>query len=178
LGYVPGTQRYEVLKRAKYRCELCGVSAEYKALEVDHIIPFNKGGSDDESNLQALCYSCNATKRDHDDTDFRGMALRYDDREANCVFCEVNKGQVVAENELCLAIRDGYPVTQYHTLVLPRRHVATFFELYQPELNAVHALLHSTEAEIRRVDEQVTVPMLVKRSSMSMFISYHVGMVM
>ena len=137
LGYVPGTQRYEVLKRAKYRCELCGVSAEYKALEVDHIIPRNKGGSDDESNLQALCYSCNATKRDHDDTDFRGMALRYDDREANCVFCEVNKGQVVAENELCLAIRDGYPVTQYHTLVLPKRHVSTFFELYQPELNAV-----------------------------------------
>jgi ATP adenylyltransferase len=156
LGYVPGTQRYEVLKRAKYRCELCGVSAEYKALEVDHIIPRNKGGSDDESNLQALCYSCNATKRDHDDTDFRGMALRYHDREANCVFCEVNKGQVVAENELCLAIRDGYPVTQYHTLVLPKRHVATFFELYQPELNAVHALLHSTEAEIRRVDQQVT----------------------
>jgi ATP adenylyltransferase len=71
LGYVPGTQRYEVLKRAKYRCELCGVSAEHKALEVDHIIPRNKGGSDDESNLQALCYSCNATKRDRDNTDFR-----------------------------------------------------------------------------------------------------------
>jgi 5-methylcytosine-specific restriction endonuclease McrA len=95
LGYVPGTQRYEVLKRAKYRCELCGVSAEHKALEVDHIIPRNKGGSDDDSNLQALCYSCNATKRDRDDTDFRGMALRYDDREANCVFCNIDKGKVV-----------------------------------------------------------------------------------
>ena len=61
-GYVPGTQRYEVLKRARYRCELCGISAEYKALEVDHIIPRNKGGTDDASNLQALCYSCNSTK--------------------------------------------------------------------------------------------------------------------
>jgi 5-methylcytosine-specific restriction endonuclease McrA len=100
LSYVPGTQRYEVLKRARYRCELCGVSAEHKALEVDHIIPRNKGGSDDESNLQALCYSCNATKRDRDDTDFRGMALCYDDREANCVFCKVDKDRVVAENEL------------------------------------------------------------------------------
>ena len=76
-GYVPGTIRYEVLKRARYRCELCGVSAEHKALEVDHIIPRNKGGSDDASNFQALCYSCNATKRDRDDTDFRDMALRY-----------------------------------------------------------------------------------------------------
>ena len=71
-GYVPGTQRYEVLKRARYRCELCGVSAEHKALEVDHIIPRNRGGTDDVSNLQALCYSCNATKRDRDDMDFRG----------------------------------------------------------------------------------------------------------
>ena len=73
-GYVPGTQRYEVLKRARYRCELCGVSAEHKALEVDHIIPRNKGGTDDVSNLQALCYSCNATKRDRDDME--GLELR------------------------------------------------------------------------------------------------------
>ena len=42
-GYVPGTARYEVLKRAKYRCELCGTSADEKALEVDHILPRNHG---------------------------------------------------------------------------------------------------------------------------------------
>jgi len=73
-GYVPGTLRYEVLKRARFRCELCGISAEEKALEVDHIIPRNHGGVDDAFNLQALCYSCNATKRDRDDTDFRRIA--------------------------------------------------------------------------------------------------------
>lgn len=73
-GYVPGTARYEILKRAKFRCELCGVSAHEKALEVDHILPRNQGGSDEEHNLQALCYSCNATKRDRDDTDFRGVS--------------------------------------------------------------------------------------------------------
>jgi ATP adenylyltransferase len=76
-GYIPGTAKYEVLKRAAFRCELCGVSAEVRALEVDHILPRNHGGSDDPSNLQALCYSCNATKRDRDDTDFRGMADAY-----------------------------------------------------------------------------------------------------
>jgi ATP adenylyltransferase len=156
LGYVPGTQRYEVLKRAKYRCELCGVSAEFKALEVDHIVPRNHGGSDDESNLQALCYSCNATKRDRDDTDFRGMSLRYDDREASCAFCIVDQSRLVAENELCFAILDAHPVSAYHTLVLPKRHVANFFELYQPELNAIHSLLHQTETEIRSADQEVT----------------------
>jgi ATP adenylyltransferase len=37
--YVSGTLRYEVLKHAKFRCELCGVPADERALEVDHIIP-------------------------------------------------------------------------------------------------------------------------------------------
>jgi 5-methylcytosine-specific restriction endonuclease McrA len=69
-GLISGTIRYEVLRRAGTRCELCGVSNEVKALEVDHIIPRNKGGSDDLSNLQALCYSCKTMKRDRDDNDF------------------------------------------------------------------------------------------------------------
>jgi diadenosine tetraphosphate (Ap4A) HIT family hydrolase len=47
-------------------------------------------------------------------------------------------------------------VAHYHTLVLPKRHVANFFELYQPELNAVHALLHKMEFQIRDIDQQVT----------------------
>ena len=80
-GYVSGTLRYEILKRAKFRCELCGISAEQKALEVDHIVPRNSGGTDDESNLQSLCYSCNAMKRDRDDTDFRGIGSSYEKRE-------------------------------------------------------------------------------------------------
>jgi ATP adenylyltransferase len=53
-GYISGTIRYEVLKAARFRCELCGISADIKALEVDHIIPRNKGGSDDPSNFRAL----------------------------------------------------------------------------------------------------------------------------
>ena len=62
-GYISGSLQYEVLKRAKFRCELCGISADDKALEVDHIVPRNHNGTDDISNLQSLCYSCNAMKR-------------------------------------------------------------------------------------------------------------------
>ena len=39
VGYISGTLKYEVLKRARFRCELCGISADEKALEVDHIVP-------------------------------------------------------------------------------------------------------------------------------------------
>ena len=129
--YISGSLQYEVLKRAKFRCELCGIAADDKALEVDHIVPRNHRGTDDISNLQALCYSCNAMKRDRDDTDFRDIADRYQQREKGCVFCEMPDARIIASNELCYAIRDQYPVTEHHTLVIPKRHVASFFDLYQ-----------------------------------------------
>lgn len=88
-GAISGSIKYEILKRAKHRCELCGISAEERAREVDHIVPRNLGGSDDQSNLQALCYSCNAMKRDRDDTDFREVRKSYDHREQDCIFCTI-----------------------------------------------------------------------------------------
>ena len=44
-GYISGTLRYEVFKRAKRRCER-GIHDYQKALEVDHIVPRNLGGAD------------------------------------------------------------------------------------------------------------------------------------
>ena len=155
-GYISGTQRYEILKRAKFRCELCGISAEQKALEVDHIIPRNSGGTDDESNLQSLCYSCNAMKRDRDDTDFRGISSSYKDRESGCLFCEMPGERIIAENELAYAIYDAYPVTKLHTLIIPKRHVSDFFSLYQPEKNAMSNLLDLQRQEILNSDPSVT----------------------
>ena len=155
-GYISGSIRYQVLTRAKSRCELCGIPNDQKALEVDHIIPRNKGGSDDTSNLQALCYSCNAMKRDRDDTDFRQVAQSYGDREDGCLFCEVSKQRIISENELCYVVRDFYPVTKDHTLVIPKRHVSDFFDLYQPERNAVHSLLDQQRILIQETDETVT----------------------
>ena len=140
-GYLPGTLRYEVLKQANFRCALCGISAEEKALEVDHIVPRNRGGTDDHFNLQALCYSCNATKRDRDDTDFRGVAQSYRERQVGCLFCDMLGDRIVADNALCYAIRDAHPVTPLHTLIVPKRHVSDWFALHRPERNASERLL-------------------------------------
>ena len=155
-GYISGTIRYEILKRAKFRCELCGISAEQKALEVDHIIPRNRGGTDDQSNLQALCYSCNAMKRDRDTTDFREVNTSYDHRESGCIFCEMPSERVIAENELAYAILDAFPVTEGHTLIIPKRHVSDFFSLYQPERNAMQRLLEEQRQNILNADSTVT----------------------
>ena len=155
-GYISGTLRYEILKRAKFRCELCGISAEDKAIEVDHIIPRTLDGTNDISNLQALCYSCNAMKRDRDATDFRGVAESYKIREVGCVFCQVDEGRVKAENELCYVVDDLYPATEHHTLIIPKRHVPDFFDLYQPEINALHNLLGTTRKELAKLDKTIT----------------------
>ena len=153
---IPGTVRYEVLKSAKYRCELCGIMDRDKALEVDHIIPKNCGGSDDISNYQALCYSCNASKRDRDDTDLRDVSNSYNDRENGCIFCKVNSDRdVIRENELCYAIRDAFPVTDMHTLIIPKRHVSDYFDLYQPEINSINSLISLVRTELLKNDPSI-----------------------
>ncbi len=154
-GYIPGTLKYDVLKRAAFRCELCGHSAEERALEVDHILPRNKGGSDDKSNLQALCYVCNATKRDRDDADLRGMADAYRHREDGCVFCDLPPERIVAENPLFVAIRDAYAVTEGHTLLIPKRHVTSPGGLFQPELNALWALATQVKTDLVATDAAI-----------------------
>lgn len=147
---VPGSIRYNVLKRAKGRCELCGVAAMERALEVDHIVPKNLGGADAIENYQALCYKCNANKRDSDNTDFRGLDDYYSYSEANCTFCRVKPNTWIISNNLSYAIRDKYPVTDGHTLVIPKRHFASFFDITQAELNAIYALASVVREELHR----------------------------
>jgi hypothetical protein len=58
-------QRYSVLKRDKFRCRICGNSADNGAtLEIDHVVPVAKGGTNDFANLQTLCFECNRGKSD------------------------------------------------------------------------------------------------------------------
>ena len=141
LGAIPGSVRYETLKRAAFRCELCGVPADERALDVDHIVPRSAGGTDDPENLQALCWLCNTNKGAGDDADFRGVRESYAVREGGCPFCTVPGEKVVAENSLAFLISDGFPVTKGHLLAIPRRHVADYFDLHPPERNAVQRLL-------------------------------------
>ena len=155
LGDLSGPVRYEVLKRAAFRCELCGVVADEVALEVDHIIPRKHGGKDVIENLQALCWKCNANKGDRDATDFRAVRAAMDIRKADCPFCIVPPNRVVEENSLSLAMRDAHPVTSMHTLVVPKRHAETWFDLSEPERRAMGILMDAVSSRIRTADRTV-----------------------
>jgi ATP adenylyltransferase len=155
---ISGSIRYEVLSRAKFRCELCGISADEKNLEIDHIFPKSLGGKDDITNYQALCYSCNAAKRNTDDTDFRQYKTLYDQKVEKCLFCDVqltDRSRIVDENNLAYVIRDGFPVTEGHSLFIPKRHAKDYFELTQAETNAINALMAKQKLLIEESDASV-----------------------
>lgn len=59
---ISNSKRYDVLRRDKFQCVLCGASGSEAKLEIDHIIPFSRGGSDDIGNLRCLCFKCNRGK--------------------------------------------------------------------------------------------------------------------
>jgi len=153
---IPGSVRYEVLKRAKGRCELCGISKDVKSLEVDHIIPRSKQGKDELSNYQALCYTCNAQKLNRDDTDFRNLKDAFNYREKDCIFCNLPKSRVIDEDDFMMVVKDNYPVTKHHTLFIPKRHVEDYFGLFQPELNSLNKFIMLYKEKIMSKDKLVT----------------------
>lgn len=56
------TTRPRIFARDNYQCRICGATAP---LEVDHVTPIAKGGTNDDDNLQTLCKPCNRRKWAH-----------------------------------------------------------------------------------------------------------------
>ena len=63
--------RKRVMSRQQWRCMYCGGRRKTQNFEIDHIHPVSRGGSNEESNLQALCGPCNARKGAATDEEFR-----------------------------------------------------------------------------------------------------------
>lgn len=66
------------------------------------------------------------------------------------VFLELSPSVWIASNELAFAIRDAHPVTDGHTLVVPKRLVVDFFETTDAERLALFALVDEVK---RALDE-------------------------
>ena len=73
-----------------------------------------------------------------------------------CLFCRVNPNHLAAEGELCYAAKDSFPVTEFHTLIIPKRHVADYFDLNSSEVSALHDMLMEMKRTIEAKDDLVT----------------------
>jgi len=59
----------------------------------------------------------------------------------NCPFCIVEKSLIIAEDAIGIAFLDAFPIAEGHTLVIPRLHVASLFDLPDPDLAQIWVLV-------------------------------------
>ena len=72
-----------------------------------------------------------------------------------CLFCNIKESGCAHENELAYASYDTYPVSEYHCLVIPKRHVKDFFDLTNEELLACNDLIKTVKNDIVYKDKNV-----------------------
>tara|TARA_B100000530_G_scaffold306692_1_gene230865 strand:+ start:701 stop:1099 length:399 start_codon:yes stop_codon:yes gene_type:complete len=72
-----------------------------------------------------------------------------------CLFCNIKKSGCAHENGLAYASYDSYPVTDYHCLIIPKRHIKDYFDLSDDELVACHELVKIVKKEIIEKDPSV-----------------------
>ena len=74
----------------------------------------------------------------------------------DCVFCNLDESRIEIENNLALSFKDLYPVTNGHTLVIPKRKVQSFFDLTEEETAAMFELLHLQKEDLKNKDSSIT----------------------
>ena len=72
-----------------------------------------------------------------------------------CLFCNIEKSGCAHENELAYASYDSYPVSDYHCLIIPKRHIKDYFNLSKDELIACDELIKIVKDEILFKDKSV-----------------------
>ena len=72
-----------------------------------------------------------------------------------CLFCNSKISGIAHENDLAYASYDTYPVSEFHCLIIPKRHVIDYFELTDEELVASNDLIKVIKEEILIKDKNV-----------------------
>ncbi len=65
-----------------------------------------------------------------------------------CIFCNVEKERIIIENNFFIVARDKYPVSQGYTLIVPKRHVDSFFELSNEDFKELQPILKKAKTDL------------------------------
>jgi predicted RNase H-like nuclease/diadenosine tetraphosphate (Ap4A) HIT family hydrolase len=74
--------------------------------------------------------------------------------QADCAFCYLiqnNSERVIRENEFAFVIRDGYPISEGHTLIIPKRHVDSFFSITREERDGLFELVEEAKQALDKI---------------------------
>ncbi len=72
-----------------------------------------------------------------------------------CLFCNINSKDLIFDNEFAFVSFDSYPVSKYHSLIVPKRHILDYFELTNDELLACNNLIKKIKKKIQNEDKTV-----------------------
>jgi len=95
----------------------------------------------------------NQSEKVNDEKD-RGQIMKSNKQTGMCVFCNPNNNRVIDGN-LAYVLIDTHPVSKYHSLVIPKRHFSSFFDISEQELAEIKHLLALRKAEILKEDPSV-----------------------
>ena len=72
-----------------------------------------------------------------------------------CLFCNVLSSDYVFENNLAFSTFDSYPVSKYHALIIPKRHVENYFDMSEEEVVSCNKLIKKMKNKIQKLDPTV-----------------------
>jgi len=75
---------------------------------------------------------------------------------SNCVFCNIPEESIVNDYNNFFIIRDTSPVTSLHSLVIPKRHVVSYFECNKDEYEEIPLVLNTQKTELKLTDDSIT----------------------
>ena len=67
-----------------------------------------------------------------------------------CTFCSLPKSRIEDENDLAIWIYDAFPISKGHSLIIPKRHISSFFDATNVERNALFALLEKAKSIVEK----------------------------
>ena len=73
-----------------------------------------------------------------------------------CPFCNKKKQKIIYSSESMFVVRDSYPVTKLHTLIIPHRHVSNFFDLNDKEFNDLSKILKKEKQSLLNLDKEIS----------------------
>lgn len=66
----------------------------------------------------------------------------------DCPFCHIDNQQILCQNDLVFTIRDRFPISPAHTLIIPKRHIASLFDATDKEQRAFLYALQTAKADL------------------------------
>ncbi len=73
-----------------------------------------------------------------------------------CIFCNLPNERIIKTYNEFNIIRDLYPVTYLHSLIIPKRHVESYFDLYDEELKELNRVLKELKSDLEKIDNKIS----------------------